>query len=135
MINLFGDCSMAIMTEFINFIVPIKTIEEKYPGGWMQCKEDYVDSLWGRVWYDDHLFRDGAMNPMDMKDIVEDWEGMGFILFDEVDGKKHWKDVCVYEGMLGGATLPCSWLEEDRKNRSVALRGAEICKLAGPNRD
>lgn len=126
---------MAIMTEFINFIVPIKTIEEKYPGGWFQCKEDYADVMWGRVWHDQHLFRDGAMNPMDMKNIAEEWEGKGFILFEDIDGKKNWKDVCVYEGMLGGTTLPCSWLEENRKNRTVALKDAEICELAGPNRN
>ena len=33
---------MAIITEFINFIVPIKIIEQKYPGGWAQCLYDTV---------------------------------------------------------------------------------------------
>ena len=28
---------MAIQPEFIDFIVPIKTIMEKYPGGWEKC--------------------------------------------------------------------------------------------------
>ncbi len=28
---------MAIDTEFIDFIVPIASIKENYPGGWAQC--------------------------------------------------------------------------------------------------
>lgn len=125
---------MAIMTEFINFIVPKKIIEKKYPGGWSQCLKDHAELIGGRVWYDDYLFHDGAMNPMDMKSLVEKWEQMGFTLFVEKDGKRYWEDVCVYEGMLGGATMLCEWLEEDRKSRTVSLRGVPKCDLAGPDR-
>lgn len=122
---------MAIRTEFINLIVPIKVIKDKYPGGWAQCLEDHAELIGGRVWYDDHLFRDGAMNSMDMKSLIEDWEEMGFTLFSEKDGKKCWEDVCVYEGMLGGATMTCNWLEEEGKRGIVRLKGAPECGLVG----
>lgn len=124
---------MAIMTEFINFIVPIKVIEEKYPGGWTQCLEDHAELIGGRVWYDDHLFHDGAMNPMDIESLINEWSSRGFECIGEKDGKQYWKDVCVYEGMFGGATLPCEWLQADSRN-CVSLKGAPICSLAGPNR-
>jgi hypothetical protein len=69
---------MAIALEHINFIVRRLTIEEKYPGGWEQCLIDHASSLGTRVWYDEHLFRDGAMNPIDMENLVNAWRDIGF---------------------------------------------------------
>lgn len=102
---------MAINTEFIDFIIPIETIRKKYPGGWEQCLLDHAPLLGGRVWHDDYLFRDGTMNPMDMQNLVEEWESMGFTSTVEVNGKKHWVDFCVHD-MMGGVTLPCDWIVE-----------------------
>lgn len=128
-----GGGSMAIMTEYINLIVPIKVIKDKYRGGWGRCLQDHAELIGGRVWYDDYLFRDGAMNPMEMKSLIEEWEKMGFTLFDEKDGKRFWKDVCVYETMLGDRTIRCEWLEVDAKSTAVSLKGAPPSKLAGRN--
>jgi len=61
---------MTIQLEFINFIVPISEIEEKYPGGWVQCLMDHENFFGGRVWYDEYLFRDGAMNPMNIEGLI-----------------------------------------------------------------
>ena len=83
---------MAINTEFIDLIVPIETIRRKYPGGWEQCLQDHAPLLGGRVWHDDYLLRDGAMNPMDMQRLVEEWEAMGFTATAEVNGQKQWVD-------------------------------------------
>ena len=57
---------MAIKLEFFDLIVPIKNIKQKYPGGWKQCLKDHDSNSGGRVWYDEHLFRDGAMSPNDI---------------------------------------------------------------------
>ena len=105
---------MAIELEFINLIVPRSIIEEKYPGGWEQCLADYEGVIGGRVWYDEYLFRDGAMNPRDITYLVEEWGNMGFHTHDGGDTPVKWVDVCVVEGMFGGATLPCDWIEVDR---------------------
>jgi len=107
---------MAIDTEFIDFIVPIEMIRQKYPGGWEQCLIDHAPLLGGRVWYDDYLFRDGSMNPMYMHSIVEEWESMGFEATREINGKKHWIDFCVHD-MMGGVTLPCDWIVQKRHRR------------------
>ena len=101
---------MAIDTEFIDFIIPIDTIREKYPGGWEQCLQDHQDLVGGRVWYDDYLLRDGAMNPGDIGLLVEKWMALGFTSFKEKNGENVWTDFCVYEGMFGGLTLACQWL-------------------------
>ncbi len=101
---------MAIPTEFIDFIVPISTIEKKYPGGLTQCLKDHENLIGGRVWYDDYLFRDGAMSPNGISNLVEEWESLGFQGREIIEGTPHWLDFCVHESMFGGATLPCEWL-------------------------
>ena len=58
---------MAVAQEYIDFFVPIGIIRQKYPGGWEQCLCDHQHLIGGRVWHDEHLFRDGAMSPADMQ--------------------------------------------------------------------
>ena len=101
---------MAIQTEFIDFIVSIHAIRAKYPGGWEACLKDHAALIGGRVWYDDYLFRDGAMSPHDIGMLVEEWTALGLVGRAQVDGQECWIDFCVHEAMFGGATLPCAWL-------------------------
>jgi hypothetical protein len=120
---------MSIQLEFINFIVPIMTIKEKYPGGWEQCLSDHENLIGGRVWYDEHLFRDGAMNPMDIGHLVEEWKKLGFHTHDGGDNPSKWVDVCVVEAMFGGTTLACDWIEVD--GDTAFLKGTSKGKLIG----
>ena len=133
---------MAIACQFIDFIVPIKVIKEKYPGGWDQCLEDHAHLIGGRVWYDDHLFHDGAMNTSDISHLIYEWEGMGFTIFgyDENRIENKWIDVCVYERMFGGETLACDWIDYDEESGGVFLKGTDPGKLVtrydfGPKKD
>jgi len=124
---------MSIQLEFIDFIVPRAVIEEKYPGGWVQCLKDHERLIGGRVWYDEHLFRDGAMNPMDIEALVNEWQRLGFNTHKEnEDGMPiEWLDVCVCEGLLGGPTLKCDWLDVDLDNRTASLKGSYQGKNVG----
>ena len=110
---------MSIALEFIDFVVPIALIRQKYPGGWEQCLKDHERLIGARVWFDDHLLRDGAMNPRDIESLVEEWTDLGFEPTEMIDGQKFWKDCCVLQGMLGGSTLPCDWLEVADDGRSA----------------
>jgi hypothetical protein len=122
---------MAIQMEFIDVEIPIHVIKAKYEGGLEQCLEDYKDLIGERVWYDEHLFRDGAMNGRDAEEIVKHWKSLGFIVYEEVDGKpSKWIDVCVHD-MLWGATLDCDWLQRDLKTRSLYLKGTEQGEVIG----
>lgn len=121
---------MSVMNEFIDFIVPIKTIKQKYPGGWEQCLKDHDYSIGRCVWYDNHLFRTGAMSPTDISHLISYWEDKGFTTFGYKDGVEHsWVDVCVYEHFLGGATLECDWIDFDEKSGGVYLKGTEPGEL------
>lgn len=73
---------MAIPLETISFIVPIRAIKQKYPGGWEQCLKDHEELINGRVWFDDELFRDGAMNMWDINALEAKWMGLGFLATD-----------------------------------------------------
>ena len=119
---------MAIKLEFFDFIVPIKTIKKKYPGGWKQCLKDHDNLIGGRVWYDEHLFRDGAMSPNDIGDLVEWWCDKGFHTHDEGDNPK-WLDVCVVQSISGGPTLPCDWIEV--RGRTATFKGEKPGQVIG----
>lgn len=60
--------------------------------------------LGGRLWHDDHLFREGAMNPADIGDLIRMWERFGLVACQETDGGKSFRDLCVVEHMFGGPT-------------------------------
>ncbi len=122
---------MAIALEFIDFIIPIATIRAKYPGGWEQCLIDHRNLIGGRVWYDEHLLRDGAMNPSDIGHLVDEWTELGFQPTETIDGQRIWKDVCVVESMLGGSTLPCTWIEVDAENRCAFLKDQPPGEVVG----
>ena len=122
---------MAVSLEFIDFIVPIAAIKQKYPGGWDQCLKDHENLIGGRVWFDEHLLRDGSMNPGDIEFLIEEWTDLGFQPTEEIDGQRVWKDCCVVESMFGGATLPCDWLEIRDDGRSANLKGTDPGQIVG----
>tara|TARA_Y100001934_G_scaffold267539_1_gene348372 strand:- start:170 stop:538 length:369 start_codon:yes stop_codon:yes gene_type:complete len=117
----------------LNFVVPIRIIREKYDGGWEQCVKDHQPLIGGRVWFDEHLFRDGAMSPPDIRELLYFWQGHGLEPFGILAGEKVWNDCCVVEAPLGGGTtLPCDWIELSEDGRAASLRGSERGELIGP---
>lgn len=99
---------MSIALIYMNFLVPIQTIKEKYPGGWEQCLKDHeIEIARGRVYFDEHLFRDGAMDPRMIDSFIATWETRGFQITKEVDGHTQWADMCCIEYL--GHHMP-EWL-------------------------
>ena len=126
---------MAIALEFIDFVVPVATIRQKYPGGWEQCLRDHGTLIGARVWYDEHLLRDGAMNPRDIGKLVDWWTERGFTTNESRNGQQVWVDVCVVESLLGGPTLPCDWIVVDYAQRIAYLEGTKPGAVAGRDPD
>jgi hypothetical protein len=116
---------VAIALEFIDVVIPIARIRESYPGGWGQCMVDYAALIGRRVWYDQHLFRDGAMTPEETEKLVEGWTVLGFEPLGTRGKRLYWKDLCVVDWHEGGPTLPCEWLACDRSKRTAHLAGAD----------
>ena len=113
---------MAIKCEFIDFIIPISNIDRVYQGGFEKFKTDHIEDFGSRLRHDELLFRDGAMNPMDIQFLVDHWEKLGLQGVIQSGGKKKWKDFCVVESLRGGPTLPCDWITFDSETRSVSYK-------------
>jgi len=116
--------ALAIELEFINVIIPIAKIHEKYPGGWDFCLEELRHRIGRTVYFDGHLFRDGAMNPYDAEQIVRHWERRGLQPTANVGERTVWMDCCVAE--MGHTTLPCDWLCFTENKRAAYLKGTVI---------
>lgn len=125
---------MAIHCEFIDLVIPIENIDKVYPGGFKKYKEENINGFYGKLWHDEFLFRDGAMGPDDMHYLVQKWEERGLVGVVEREGIKEWKDLCVLEGLFGGPTLKCDWLEYDHVDRCVYMKGKPKGEIVGGRR-
>ena len=63
--------------EFIDVLVPVHVIEEKYPGGFAQCLADHRPLIGRRMWHDGRLLRAGALDPARARALVEGWQALG----------------------------------------------------------
>lgn len=120
---------LAIALEFINLIIPIKVIEEKYPGGIEQCLMDHEALLGERIWRDGHLWREGAMNSMEMFFLIEKWQSKGLKTTRKKNGAVQWADMCVVESFFS-EDLNCAWLAIDDRGCAY-LRGSEPGAVVG----
>ncbi len=116
---------MAVELEFINVIVRIDAIREKFPGGWGAFLQDFGWRIGSIGWYDDHLYREGAMNPEDTKCLVDQWIDLGLQVYREENGKPvEWIDICVTDTFFG-PTLKCDWLQFSDDGHAAYLVGTE----------
>lgn len=114
---------MAVQVRFISVVIPIAVIEEKckYIGGFKGILELNKDWVGKKIKYDEYLYKDGAMSPDDIGQIVDFWEKHGLKLTEERDGKKYWKDLCVID-QFSGPTLPCDWIEYNSDSYEANLK-------------
>jgi hypothetical protein len=114
---------MAIACEFLSVLIPIKSIDTHFPGGFVAFEKEY-EHLCGRPPQSDgHLVREGAMSPVDVEEIVRYWQQKGCTTIESLpDGSKKWKDLCVVEAIFGGPTLPCDWIEFSSRDRCAWLK-------------
>ncbi|TXG94128.1 MAG: hypothetical protein E6R15_08465 [Zoogloea sp.] len=111
---------MAISLGFINLFLPIRIIDQKYPGGWAQFQKNYADD----ALFDDHLVRYCSGNPNDIAAMVETLDSLGFETIAESEEQACWQDCCVVDH-FGRTTLPCGWLQLAGDYRSAYLKGTE----------
>lgn len=121
---------MAIQLEFLNFIVPVQVIEEKYSGGWDACLRDHAKSIGRVVWYDEHLFRTGAMDPDLMDNLITKWTRLGFDATESVGNSVIWKDFCIVAS-YGVSQYDCPWIVVDPAERSAWLMGTVHREIVG----
>ena len=121
---------MAIWLHFINVLVPITTIEKKLKVDFEEFFENYDKGI---KFHDKHLFATGAMGAEHIEEIVKYFESKGLTTIELIDGKEHFKDLCVVEVLFGGSTRPCEWLEFNASDSSAWLKGTEKGELVIPD--
>ena len=107
---------MALKCEFINVIINLSSLDKSYAGGREQFIKENQERLGKIEWYDDYIYRTGAMSPRAAQDIVV------YLVFNGLKSKKDnkWQeDICVIDTM-GGLTLECSWVKYDPTNEVVS---------------
>lgn len=123
---------MAVALECINIIVPIWVIQRRYLGGWNQYRRDNEQIIGGRIWYDDHLVRDGALNTFDIEMLLAQLKQAGVKLHKRQRGELLWNECCVVS-TLGGPTLACDWLKMSNDGSSVHLKDQPAGRIVGPS--
>ncbi len=103
---------MSIKLEFCNIVVPITLLHEKLG---KEADDPYYLQNSDFNWHDEHLFREGCMDDYVLSDMLNKWKEKGFNLTTEIDGVKHWDEVCVVNSGFG-PSYPCSWISFDKKH-------------------
>jgi hypothetical protein len=117
--------SVAIKVRFISLVVRVDALESKYEGGFAKFLEDNPGMV-----HDGHLVRFLSMNPWDSQSNIDWFADLGLTPMEKRDGMDVWKDMCVVES-IGGKTARCDWLDGNRRERAVFLRGTEFGEVVG----
>ena len=113
---------MTVHIEFLNLIIPIRIIKNKYPGGWKSFLRFYREDIGKIAWFDDHLFRYGAMSAEVIYSELDRLEKLGFISVEQRGDTKFWCDVCVLACLQENKIL-CDWIEYGKGG--VYLKGQD----------
>lgn len=103
---------MSIPLECINIIIPIVNLRKCPSLG--NIEDFFRERLYpgSGCWRDEDLFREGAMNPVDVTLRLEEWKRLGLRPTKRSAGQQVWHHLCVVD-TFSGPTLACDWLECD----------------------
>jgi uncharacterized protein (TIGR02452 family) len=122
---------MAIAIRAFTIVVPIRSIENRYPGGIQAWLEDAKDAIGHRVWLDGRLTAVSHFDPEHADDAIRYWRRMGFVSRSE--GNADVLLCALVDAQLGLApTSDCDWLEFDPGVPCVWLKGEPRGQVAVP---
>ena len=105
-------------------VVPRIHVERVFPGGWVaatQFEQGFENSP---VKFDEDLFSEGAMSPLQVHRFILRWKELGLIPHQN----RKWHEICVVDRFLG-PTLPCRWLLWDAVTGAIST-AKDIRKIA-----
>ena len=116
---------MAIQLRFISLVIPVARLDKalREQGGFEGFLKQNAHWLGEMVWHDGQLCRaEGAMNWLDVDDMVARWEAYGLQGLVGVGQGQWWKDFAICASKRG-PTFPCDWLQYDAVDNCVYLSG------------
>jgi hypothetical protein len=111
---------MSIRLEFLNIVIPIASLKKCLS---IRDVSEFLDERThsgSGCWCDDDLYREGAMNDMDLDMILRGWKERGLKLTRRRKGAEEWHDLCVVD-TFSGPTLPCRWIDYDPESHTVSM--------------
>lgn len=120
---LFSHYFMSLYIEFLSVIIPMEKIKAcTSVGGLMGILELEKEHIGKRIYFDEDLYRDGAMGPIDIENIVKFWESHGLVGIENRNGTDY------LEGSLRRRCI--RWADT-----AVRLVGIRNVHVAGWGRD
>jgi hypothetical protein len=118
---------MSIGLQFLNLIIPIENIPD--------FNEMLVRSNTGigkGIWYDEYLYREGAMGYGDIEHMLGQWQRRGLSGKAADRGGESWADLCVVAS-TSGFEGRCDWLSYDPSRDCVSHANERHKKIVMPN--
>ena len=113
---------MAVAIRAFTVVVPIRSIENGYPGGFQAWLEEAKDAIGHRVWLDGRLTAVSHFDPEQAGEAIQYWRRMGFASYSA--GNADALVCALVDAQLGLAPTPsCDWLEFDPGIPCVWLKG------------
>lgn len=100
--------------DSIVLIISKDAIERHYPGGFRAYILENTQWLGTRIWHDEFVVRTAAAKPEDVDYLIKSFEFYGLKAFEEQNGEKKWKDMCVVDPNQSNP-IPCPWLVLNEK--------------------
>ena len=80
---------MSVSLEFIHLFIPMRLIDEQYPGGWPAWKIHNSEVIGASAWFDEHLYTQGAMNGADIDSVAHSWKQLFPAVFHGAEPDDH----------------------------------------------
>jgi len=106
---------MSLGLLFWNIIIPIEKISDF---GDLLSENDR--RIGANIWYDEHLYREGAMGYGDIEHMLEYWQSRGLVGNVEGQEAQSWSDLCVVASQGVGPEARCDWLTSDPSRNCVS---------------
>lgn len=120
---------MSIPLEFLNIVIPIASLK-KCPSirdvSEFLAEQTYPGS---GCWHDEHLYREGSMNNIDLMLALARWKEMGLKPKRWRKGVEEWHDLCVVD-TFSGPTLLCRWLEFDPRSGTASMMASQSTDIS-----
>ena len=109
-----------IRVDFYTIVVRKFHVERVYPGGWAAATQSEKGFEKCQVTFDEDLFAEGAMSPLQVHRFILRWKDLGLI----PHKNRKWHEICVVDRFMG-PTRPCYWLKWDHNKQAATLNSVD----------
>lgn len=123
---------MPIKIRFIGLVIPLLNIK-KSDIDFSEYLIEQSEHLGTKIDYDGYIYVYRSMSSEDIESAADFWIKHGLTDIVVIDGEQTWQDFCVID-FIGGATLPCPWIEYSRDTASAWIKGCNFESTVPENR-